>query len=441
MHEGPRFNLKVVVQQTGLKADTLRAWERRYGLPVPDRSGGGHRLYSQRDIDTIKWLMACQREGLSIKRATDLWHQMEGEGRDPLQTQPPVSPQAIPLPTPRPLGGTITQLRDEWVAACLSYDERRAEQILAEAFAFFAPETVVTELVQKAVSEIGDAWYRGDVTVQQEHFASALAVRRLESLVMAAPPPTRPGRILAACPPEENHVISLLVLTVLSRRRGWEVVYLGANVPVERLEATVGVTTPQLVILAAQQLHTAASLLEMAQLLQRKGVLVAFGGLIFNLLPELRGRIPGHFLGEQLDLAPQVMESLMIAPRPASPAETIPEACLRARDHFRERQGFIEAHLVHELMPAGIVAGNLDSASRELGRDICAALTLGDMGFLDVNIAWMEGLRRNRRLPTEMLHLHLQAYYRTVREQLDERGEPIVNWFRTMLQESNLNSL
>ena len=42
--DGPYFNLKAVVQQTGLKPDTLRAWERRYGLPTPQRSSGGHRL-------------------------------------------------------------------------------------------------------------------------------------------------------------------------------------------------------------------------------------------------------------------------------------------------------------------------------------------------------------------------------------------------------------
>ena len=77
---GPRFNLKAVVQQTGLKPDTLRAWERRYGLPTPERSSGGHRLYSRRDIDTIKWLIARQQEGLSIKRAVEQWRQIEADG-------------------------------------------------------------------------------------------------------------------------------------------------------------------------------------------------------------------------------------------------------------------------------------------------------------------------------------------------------------------------
>jgi len=68
-NQTPTFNLKVVVRETGLKPDTLRAWERRYGMPQPHRTPGGHRLYSQYDIDTLKWMVDRQNEGLSISRA------------------------------------------------------------------------------------------------------------------------------------------------------------------------------------------------------------------------------------------------------------------------------------------------------------------------------------------------------------------------------------
>src|SRR5512134_3649739 len=80
----PAYNLKAVLKETGIAADTLRAWERRYGLPMPQRSAGGHRLYSQRDIETIKWLMKRQADGLSISRAVDLWNEQIGSGTDPL---------------------------------------------------------------------------------------------------------------------------------------------------------------------------------------------------------------------------------------------------------------------------------------------------------------------------------------------------------------------
>ena len=97
----PAFNLKVVLKETGLAADTLRAWERRYGLPMPQRTAGGHRLYSQRDIETIKWLMKRQAEGLSISRAVDLWNEQLASGADPLAGALPSGPSlisALPIP-------------------------------------------------------------------------------------------------------------------------------------------------------------------------------------------------------------------------------------------------------------------------------------------------------------------------------------------------------
>ncbi len=79
----PTYNLKAVVRETGLKPDTLRAWERRYGVPAPQRTDSGHRLYSQHDIDTLKWLLVRQNEGMSISRAVELWHRLEADGLDP----------------------------------------------------------------------------------------------------------------------------------------------------------------------------------------------------------------------------------------------------------------------------------------------------------------------------------------------------------------------
>jgi DNA-binding transcriptional MerR regulator/methylmalonyl-CoA mutase cobalamin-binding subunit len=435
MREEPLYNLKAVVQQTGLKPDTLRAWERRYGVPAPERSEGGHRIYSRRDIEIIRWLMARQREGLSISRAVELWQQLEASGRDPLES-------ALPIATPAAAasvgyaGETVAELREDWISACLGYDEREAEQILAQAFALYPPELVAVELLQKAVAEIGDGWYRGDVTVQQEHFCSGLAIRHLEALVMGAAAPTRPGRILVACPPEENHVIGLLVLTFLLRRRGWEVVYLGANVPSERLETTISAAKPQLIIFSAQQLHSAASLLDMAEVLRRERIPLAYGGLIFNLIPELRKRIPGHFLGERLDQAPAAVERLMTARPPLPGTVQACETCGQAREHFRDRQGLIEAELAQEATQLSIAPWHLALANHELGHNIGAALVLGDMDYLGTDLEWVQGLIGNRELPAQVLPRYLQAYRQAAEKHLDERAEPILDWFDRVLDGS-----
>ena len=86
-NETPTFNLKAVVQETGLKPDTLRAWERRYGMPEPERTSGGHRIYSQEDINILKWLLERQDEGMSISRAVDMLRRLRAEGKTPVLHQ------------------------------------------------------------------------------------------------------------------------------------------------------------------------------------------------------------------------------------------------------------------------------------------------------------------------------------------------------------------
>ena len=53
----PRYNMLAVEKATGLSPRTLRSWERRYDVPAPQRAPGGHRLYSERDLALIRWLM------------------------------------------------------------------------------------------------------------------------------------------------------------------------------------------------------------------------------------------------------------------------------------------------------------------------------------------------------------------------------------------------
>ena len=186
----PSYNLKVIVRKTGIKPDTLRAWERRYGLPVPQRTAGGHRLYSQRDLDTVKWLMAREREGMRIGQAVQLWRDLEAGGQDPLHQPAVVGPPPGKRAVPAATLADLSALREAWVSACLSYDEAGAEQQLAHALARHAPELVSLELLQKGMSEIGRLWYENKATAQQEHFTSAIALRRINALLASPRPPT-----------------------------------------------------------------------------------------------------------------------------------------------------------------------------------------------------------------------------------------------------------
>jgi methanogenic corrinoid protein MtbC1 len=434
----PTFNLKAVVQETGLKPDTLRAWERRYGLPKPKRTDGGHRLYSQRDIDILKWLTSRQHDGMSISRAINLWQQIEAEGRNPLATSEFTEEVPRSLPPVYTGGEKTKELTKAWLNACLAFDEQKAEQVLNQAFALYSPEVVCFEVLQKALTEIGEGWHKGQITVQQEHFASALALRKLEGLVSASPPPSRSGRFLIGCAPYEEHTFNPLLLTFLLRRHGWEALYLGADVPADRIEETVKKIKPQLVILSAQQLYTAATLRKVALHLKTENVPVAYGGLVFNLWPSVRQRIPGYFLGERLDLIPQAIDKLLKANQAVPDDQPLDECWQIALTQFQDRRAAIEARVwqtykQHE----GISYNIVTTVCAVLARNIEAALELGNVEVVGTNLAWIKGLFVDRNLTTEQLLTFFKIYRQAVNDQMDEAGQPIVAWISELLKHKN----
>ena len=421
----PAYNLKVIVAETGIKPDTLRAWERRYGLPQPQRTKGKHRLYSQYDLEIIKWLMARQTEGLSISRAVKLWRQLEEGGQNPfLVYGADIGETAVSTIT----GSRIEELRQSWLDACHQFDETAAEQVLTQAFAIYPPETVCLQVLMQGLSTIGNQWYEGAATVQQEHFASALAMRRLNTLLSAAPPPTRRERIIVACPPQEDHTFAPLLLALMLRYRGWDVVYLGADVPIERLESMLETIRPHLVLLTAQQLHTAASLLNIVNFLLEKNITVAFGGLIFNALPDLHQRLPGHFLGARLEETPHVIENLINFGAPLPDTKPISDAYRTAGVHFRERQSQIEAHMWQKFQQSEMPYEHFVNANMHMARNIISALTLGDMDYISVELAWIKQLLTNYQWPAGALERYLAAYHEAVDLYTNGPGRPIVDW-------------
>jgi len=405
------FNLKAVIQETGLSAETLHAWERRYGLPKPARTPGGHRLYSLRDIQILNWLTARQKEGMSISRAVGLWRSLEADGQDPLLIY---SPHQQPG---RPGGVKLDELCQAWVDACLDFDEQAAEQVLAQAFALYAPEVVCTDLLQKGLSIIGDHWYSGETSVQQEHFASALAMRRLHTLSAAAPAPNRPGRILAACPAGEEHEFGLLLLAVLLQRRGWEVIYLGENVPILRLESALHATNPFLTVSIAQTLPSAASLRRMGEFLNEQGELLAYGGGIFNALPSIQNLIPGHYLGSELIEASQTVERLWNLKPPNPQVLPVPPDHQQALQHYIEFHPQIEIYVADAIREEDILPAHLEIALSAFQQHLAAALALGDISLVENSLNWLAGLLENHGLPEGLLMRFLEIYQQALETQ------------------------
>ena len=424
----PAFNLKVVLKETGIAADTLRAWERRYGLPMPQRSAGGHRLYSQRDIETIKWLMERQADGLSISRAVDLWNEQISSGTDPLAgLAQGTAGSMMPVPYTSP-DTTLDALRAQWIQACLEFSESSAEQTLNQAFSMFPVEAVCIELLQKGMSEIGERWYQNGASVQQEHFASALAMRRLDALLSASPAPTRNQTVIVGCPPNEWHSFTPLLLSLLLRRRGLSVIYLGANVPAAQFSSTVKDIKANLVVLIAQQLITAATLQQTALMLSSQGIPVAFGGRIFNLHPSLPLVIPGSFLGHDVPSALDEIETLLakkFKPMQVKSASTI---YLTAHQAFVSKRPQIELSLKGWIEPLSIAPDDIQTGIHFLSENITAALQLGDMSYVSGEVQWLKSLLHFYEAQPQQLIYFMHAYSEAVNKHINGQGKPIFEW-------------
>lgn len=303
----PIFNVKAVVHQTGVSAATLRAWERRYGVPNPPRTESGYRLYSARDIAIIRWLKAQVDSGLSISQAVQL-----------LRAQQAASAPSEPAAPAPDLPRAFQRLHEAILAGARMFDEERIDQALNEAFSLFAVEDVCEGLVQPVLHTVGTLWASGALDVSMEHFVTNIIRRRLMALINAAPAPVREARIIAACAPQEYHEVGLLLLTLLLRRRGYGVLYLGQDTPGARLADAVAQTHAEIVLLSASTLVSAANLLDTVELLRAQPsgyrLRIAFGGRVFSRVPALQSRVPAAYLAERARDAVAQIESLLAAP-------------------------------------------------------------------------------------------------------------------------------
>jgi DNA-binding transcriptional MerR regulator len=297
----PLYNTRAVVQMTDVPADTIRAWERRYGLPRPQRTPGNQRLYSEQDIGVIGWLRDRTDEGMTISRAI---HRLRLE--HPTIVAPPA---AAPAPSPTEPDPQPARLRDRLVGAAASFDGLAGERVIDETLALFSLEHACTRVIQPALAEIGARWERGELSVAAEHFATSLIARRLSTVFNLVAPVAGRGTVVAACPPGEQHELGLLMLAIFLARRGWRVIYLGADMPLRDLTDTIRQVEPDLLCLSETTAPSAEQALQVAQQLRRasSSPAVVCGGRAFALHPSPRLTNGVHVLtGEPHDIAERI---------------------------------------------------------------------------------------------------------------------------------------
>lgn len=291
----PIYNMKAVEQQTGISAATLRAWERRYTLVEPQRTPSGYRLYSERDVVLLRWVRTQMNEGLTISRVVAMLEGMRNNG-EPVWLE---NDEALLMPhneTPVPPSSFITPLYQ----ALVTLDDDRADEIIEQAFAMYTMPTVYVELITPTLVEIGEAWHRGEISISTEHYASTYLRGRLLSLLQAYPHRPEMPMIMVGCAPTERHEVGALIFAVMLRQQGYNVVYLGQDVPIDDLVETAVQERPAMICLSAHSPATAQHLAEVLEKLSHVGPhtpIFGYGGRAFDNDPDLRRSVPGTYLG------------------------------------------------------------------------------------------------------------------------------------------------
>jgi len=206
---GGGLNIAAVARRTGVASDTLRKWERRYGVLRPRRTPGGQRRYDELDVSRVEWLRDRLAEGFRIGAAAALLEPADGDSAH-----------------------TVGELRDALVAAARAGDPKRLMGLVDQAFTLHPFAAVIEEIVAPALGTVGDAWREDSGAIGEEHLLSEIVRARLERMLSDQRPGVR-GKVVLTCAPGERHELGLLALAVMLQADGWLIAYLGADAPVE----------------------------------------------------------------------------------------------------------------------------------------------------------------------------------------------------------------
>jgi MerR family transcriptional regulator, light-induced transcriptional regulator len=308
VRDHPLYNIGVVTRLTGISIATLRAWERRYGFPRSTRTIGGHRLYSNRDVERLRWVKGQIEQGMQTAQAVKALLYQEAQAPLPveyLDTVPDTEREKT----------SVSMICESVTKALLRHDTDQADLILAEALPVLHPEVLILDVIGPAMVAIGDAWHSRKISVASEHLATHYLRQRLLMWMVSGPPPASTRPIVLACAPNELHEGSLLMLGALLRRRRWPVIYLGQMVPLPDLAALVRDLSPALVVVVAMSEETANALADWPVWLPEAAKIgkpiFSFAGRVFSESPEWRMRVAGVFLGATLRDGLDTVERLL----------------------------------------------------------------------------------------------------------------------------------
>ena len=216
------YSISDLEQLSGIKAHTIRMWERRYGIVEPRRTPTNIRFYTDDDLKRLLNVALLVQHGNKISHVAQL-------GADTLNTQ------VMQLCNQQ--ASTPLQI-ERMQGAMLDFDAMAFNEQMNNAIDKLGFEAATETLLFPFLHRVGILWQTGAIVPAHEHFASNLIRQKIHDAIaaVAVPPFSMPLRMVFFLPEGESHDMSLLYFSLLARKSGIDVIYLGSSVPFENLK-------------------------------------------------------------------------------------------------------------------------------------------------------------------------------------------------------------
>jgi len=251
------YTIRQAAARTGLAVPTIRAWERRYGVVRPARTAAGYRLYDEvaiarldamrRLVDDDGWRPSQASERV-LSLGDDL-SELFAVGRSTEAGQGGRPDGDLASIDAGRRGSQAAESIDAFLDATRELDIGALDGVLDTTFASQRFEPAMDDVVFPALRGVGERWSTGSIDVAAEHAASETIRRRLGQLYEAAGRPLASKPILVGLPPGSRHELGAFAFAVAARRAGLDVVYLGADVPLESWLRAARETAAPIVVL------------------------------------------------------------------------------------------------------------------------------------------------------------------------------------------------
>lgn len=223
------YSIGVAARLTGITPDKLRIWERRYGFPVPSRTAGGARVYSEADVNRLVLIRRAMDAGA---RAGEAVQMSEQDLKGLLQRSDGGARASVSKLPPPELDTVIRRLSQE--------DVDFVRDALADAVHSLGPERFVTEYASPLIQLVGAAWESGELGVRHEHVFSQQLSSRCRQLLFDIEPDSGPVLLLATLP-DEHHGLGLDLVSIIAASHGVRPRVVGVNTPLDEIvEAAAG---------------------------------------------------------------------------------------------------------------------------------------------------------------------------------------------------------